>query len=304
MCLETILGLAGSIFNGINQKNASKKAAGAQTDAALQALALQQGGLDKALGYQKTGLDRSLKLQQKGIIAGKNYLNTSLQFTKNQLAQGRKDIGAGIQGFAPWYDAGKSALMQLQRENGLAPGGSNFTATPGYQFRYNEGLRGVQSSLAALGMKNSGAALKGIDRYGQGIASEEYGNYYNRLAGMADNGQNAATNMANLRTNMANLSAGAADRVGNTYTGLANTVTGGYNNMSGLVSNTANNNANLVTNAATNMGNTLQDAGAYRASGYVGQSNALTGMVNSGVNQLGNYLGYSKFPTAPSGGLY
>lgn len=75
-----------------------------------------------------------------------------------------------------------------------------FEKDPGYQFRMDEGARAVDSSAAARGGLLSGAALKGMERYGQGFAANEYdnaynrftndqGNRYNRLASMAGQGQ-------------------------------------------------------------------------------------------------------------------
>jgi hypothetical protein len=64
-----------------------------------------------------------------------------------------------------------------------------FQETPGYQFQIEQGEKGVLNNMAALGMKNSGAALKALTRFRTGLASQEYGTYLNRLAGAAGMGQ-------------------------------------------------------------------------------------------------------------------
>ena len=48
---------------------------------------------------------------------------------------------------------------------------SDFTRDPGYQFRQQEGQRGVENSAAARGGILSGGALKAISRYNQDFAS-------------------------------------------------------------------------------------------------------------------------------------
>lgn len=79
----------------------------------------------------------------------------------------------------------------------------DFVKDPGYQFRLDEGAKSVQGSAAAQGGLLSGAAMKAMQRYGQGYASNEFANAYNRdttnktnrfnrLSGVIDNGMRAA----------------------------------------------------------------------------------------------------------------
>jgi len=87
-------------------------------------------------------------------------------------------------------------------------------ATPGYQFELQQGLQTLNNSAAAKGSLLSGAQLKGLTDYSQGVASTKYqdawnraqtayqsafNNYqnnrqtkYNMLAGLAGQGQSAA----------------------------------------------------------------------------------------------------------------
>jgi len=84
---------------------------------------------------------------------------------------------------------------------------ADFEKDPGYQFRMDEGARGVEGSAAARGGLLSGGAMKSLERYRQGFASNEYGNAYNRynadqgnrynrLMGITGIGQNATQNMS------------------------------------------------------------------------------------------------------------
>jgi hypothetical protein len=78
---------------------------------------------------------------------------------------------------------------------------SMFEKDPGYNFRLEEGNRGVQGSLAARGGLFSGQAGKALNSYNQGFASNEFGaaasrydknrsDTYNMLSGNATMGQN------------------------------------------------------------------------------------------------------------------
>jgi hypothetical protein len=55
-----------------------------------------------------------------------------------------------------------------------------FQQDPGYAFRMSEGMKGLERSAAARGGLLSGGTLKGIQRFGQDMASQEYQNAFNR----------------------------------------------------------------------------------------------------------------------------
>lgn len=178
---------------------------------------------DKASNAQERATNRALDLQE-GVIA-----------------QARVDS-------APWLEAGKKALEQYQGELGL--GGANFTssfeATPGYAFQTEEAEKGAINHLGALGMKNSGAALKALTKLRSGLASQEHGNYLARLSGLAGVGQNAMQSnnaismdsalnrgqlMQDAGTARASGYTGGASALGNSLTSFANNMgswLGGY----------------------------------------------------------------------------
>lgn len=98
---------------------------------------------------------------------------------------------------------------------------AGFQQTPGYQFQVQQGTQGVLNSLSALGMKNSGKALKSLDRFTTGLADQEYGNWLDRISGVAGMGQNQ-TNATNT------LSANAATNIGQTYQDQGQARASGY----------------------------------------------------------------------------
>jgi len=64
---------------------------------------------------------------------------------------------------------------------------AEFEKDPGYQFRMDEGNKAVESGAAARNGLLSGAAMKAMQKYSQGFASNEYGNAYNRFTGDQQN---------------------------------------------------------------------------------------------------------------------
>jgi hypothetical protein len=101
---------------------------------------------------------------------------------------------------------------------------------PGYGFRMSEGLKALDRSAASRGGLLSGATLKGAQQYGQGLASQEYQNAFNRyqtnranvlnpLQSLAGVGQSTATALgtagANMASNVGNTLMSNAGNVGN-----------------------------------------------------------------------------------------
>lgn len=119
-------------------------------------------------------------------------------------------------------------------------------ATPGYQFQLGQGMQAIDRSAAARGGLMSGATIKAAQRYGTGLASQEFGNYANRLASLIGLGQTAAATAggfgqqtgANIGQNLANIGAargsGYANQAniwGNAIGGAANAFGNYYGNQ-------------------------------------------------------------------------
>lgn len=142
--------------------------------------------------------------------------------------------------FAPWLQNGQNAMAAYNHEMGLgaAPEGyTGFQATPGYQFALDEGTRALEGSAASSGNLRSGATMKALQNYGQGMANQEYGTYMDRLNGLSAQGQAAAGNQAMAGQNYANNAGNAMAAIGNANSAGAiatgNAWNTGINNMMG-----------------------------------------------------------------------
>jgi hypothetical protein len=144
--------------------------------------------------------------------AQRNAANQANQFSKEAWAKQQAEM-------EPWKQAGLKALAGLQD-------GSFYQKDPGYQFRLDEGNNAINSALASRGMGNSGAALKELTRYGQGFASNDYQNAFNRQNQLANYGNNASISLGNFAggnaSNLSNNAIGLGNSLGASYIGQGN----------------------------------------------------------------------------------
>jgi len=144
----------------------------------------------------------------------------------------------------PWRQAGITALNKLTPlATEYTPFGmQQFQQDPGYSFRMAEGMKGLERSAAARGGLLSGATLRGIQRYGQDLASQEYQNAFNRyqternarlnpLQSLAGVGQTATNALGAAGQNYANAAGEAGMQAANArasgYVGTANAINQG-----------------------------------------------------------------------------
>ena len=97
---------------------------------------------------------------------GTNEANTMLQGGLD------KDTAA----YSPYEQGGLESFNKMREfDNEQDPTGQQLLdEDPGYKFRMDEGTKALEGSAAARGGLLSGAALKEMGRYSQGLASQEY----------------------------------------------------------------------------------------------------------------------------------
>jgi hypothetical protein len=210
---------------------AAKSAAGAQAGAAQASTEAQERMFERQTELQEPFREAGLK--------GQNRLLELLGLSEDKSAA----------------DYGKYASAEFTP--------AQFTANqdPGYAFRMSEGMKALDRSAASRGGLFSGSTLKGAQRFGQGLASDEYQNAFNRY-------QTTRTNTLNPFTSLA----GGAQL-----------------------------SANTLTNAAGNVGNQISSniigAGNAAAAGQIGSINAFTQGVGQGINF---YQGQQYLNTLPN----
>ena len=213
--------------------------AGASIYSSNKAADAQREGIAASTAAQQKAFDQQKELQEpfrQGGMTAQNRLMTLLGLTPGG------DSGLTV-------DPNDPNFGKYSKDFGMA----DYQADPGYAFRLSEGMKGLQNSAAARGLLSSGSTLKGITDYSQGMASQEYGNAYNRYQ----------TNRANQLNPLQSLM-GSGQTAANTLTGAAGSLGQG------------------LAQGAAAMGNA-------NASAYMNTGNALTNALNTGTGAYTNY---------------
>jgi hypothetical protein len=224
-----------TVGSSIMGSKAAKSAAGTQAAASA-----------AATDAQERMFERQLELQEPFREAGLEGQNRLMQL-----------LGLGEDKTAK--DFGRYATADFTPANFLA------NQDPGYAFRMSEGLKGLERSAAARGGMLSGSALKGIQRYSQGLASDEYQNAFNRFQTQRANTLNPFQSLA-----------GVAQSASNTLTGAA-------------------------SQFGQQMGSNIIGAGNAAAAGQIGQANAISQGLGQGLNfyQGQQYINALRGPEGP-----
>jgi hypothetical protein len=176
-------------------------------------------------------------------VGGQKQANTVKDARADAINEMRQARDTARTDLSPWRTTGQNALLDVGNLAGVngadaahqAMGG--FTTSPGYQFQMQEGLKSIDAGAAARGMLTSGQTQQAEMQYAQGLASQDFGNYYNRLLGLSQMGQQAAGTSAN-----ASMTAGRenADTYASAGTALANVYGNMYKGVGNGINSTAN----------------------------------------------------------------
>lgn len=199
-----------------------------------------------------------------GSSAAKSAASTQADAANRAADLQMKQFERQVELQEPWRQAGITALNKLTPlATEYTPFGmQQFQQDPGYAFRMQEGMKALERSAAARGGLLSGGMLKGAQQYGQGLASQEYMNAFNRYQAERNARLNPLQSLA----------------------GIGQTAT----NQLGQAGQTM----------AGNVGQAMGAAAQARASGYVGGANALSQGLGTYLNyqQGQNFLNAIRRP--------
>lgn len=142
-----------------------------------------------------------------------------------------RDIGAGATGrLAMLLGVGGNADDPRYGELTRRFQQSDFQEDPGFAFRREQGEQAINRNALAAGRYNSGAALRELQRYNSGLASQEFGNAFERwraqsndiagrLGGASGIGQRAVESGNADRSNLRSRMAGNLIGIGNAQAG-------------------------------------------------------------------------------------
>ena len=157
---------------------------------------IASSGAQSAAGTQAASYDRAAALQKEQFDEQKRLLEPYRQAGLTGQNRLMELLGLGD-------DTGRARFGQYSRDFGM----QDFQQDPGYTFRLKEGLDQIGSQARAQGGAGGGRTMMGIQKYAQGLASQEYGNAFNRyqtnranqlqpLGSLMSSGQAAAAGQA------------------------------------------------------------------------------------------------------------
>jgi hypothetical protein len=259
---SAVIGAGASAIGASKNSKAINKATAAQTAANDQSVALQREARDQNVQYQnpfyQTGLSANNRINallglpgvqqqpqqmqpQYGYAGGGGYMGGYMEDYGN--------IGGMMPNMGPetMYGGQGEYAQQVQPQgNELADAQAGFTDwrdNSGYQFRFNEGVRGLDAAAAAGGVRNSGAAQKALMNYGQNIGSQEFYNYLGALTGQQRVGTGAANALSGVQSNYANNASNIAQMQGQN---VANSAVARANNTNNMIGGIASSFGNAV----------------------------------------------------------
>lgn len=132
----------------------------------------------------------------------------------SEFAKGliEKELPAVTQQFQPFTQFGTSTVLPALQQLISDPFG--FTQSPQYQFLLNEGLGALSRKKIAAGKFFSGETPREILEYAQGLASQEYGNQFNRLANLFGVSLGGVSDLSKIRAGMISSAAGVPTSYG------------------------------------------------------------------------------------------
>lgn len=241
------VGLAGSIGSAAIGSNAAQNAASTQANAAENNAQLEYKASQNALNFQE------------------GQWNTEQADLAPWLKGGQQGLQALLSGLGIGPNTGGAQGVGYGSLSAPPPTGLTYQNDPGYQARMQLGEQALQQSAASRGNLLTGGTAEAVNAYGQAFGSNEYQNVfnryetqqqgeYNRLAGLAGAGQNAANTLGQLGQ------------------GASNNVTSNLLGTAGAISQQNSN------------------AAAANASGIVGSANAWGGALGGSASSISNLL--------------
>ena len=132
--------------------------------------------------------------QRRGAAAQGNAAQAAMGKYDDVYNQSRDDASG-------WLTTGQQANSRLAA---LANGDfSSFQEDPSYQWQQEQGLQGLSRMAAARGNYRGGATDADILRFNQGLASQEYGKFWDRNFALSNQGLGTAQYLGQLGQNYA-----------------------------------------------------------------------------------------------------
>ncbi len=284
------------------------------------ALNNMQSGVDAAQYALLSNSDLGRQRLNSALAQSQGFGQQALQAVNNAGNAASGAISSGIGSVTGAFDEGVSALNQyipkglnaFNQAAALAGGDySSYTESPDMQFLREQGERSVlQNARAAGGV--GGNVLKELQRYGTGLASQGFNDYYNRVKGIADMGYGASQGVGSLRGQQAGivgnlsaqqaqnamqqgqLSAGILGGMGSDALGVGQAILGERQNLGSNLASLLSGQGGAAADYAFNTGQAIsggrQQAGRDISAIQQAQGQGLSNMVGGSASNIAQLL--------------
>ena len=247
--------VAGGVISAVG----SNMAAGQQANAAQNSQNIQQGMFNTTVANEQSYMNAGEQAQGKlNYLLGIGPQASGATSGNGYNSQSGYGIGAGGSIYQGLTTGGTGSNPNPDSSSPAGGYGSlltPFTASnfhdmsPAYQFQLQQGQQGVLNTDSGSQGALSGAALKDLTGYNQGMANTSFnnafnqyqtqqGNIYSRLASVAQTGQAAASNQATGASNFGSSIGQSATNVGSALgggtVGAGNALSGGASSLGGI----------------------------------------------------------------------
>lgn len=213
--------------------------------------------------FLNTSRVRGLSDINAGESAATGYLTSGTDAARAALSAGRTDLGQGTQGALGRLDQAAGAYAPLSAlgskygaattlglnalgvngQPGIDAATGAFRASPGYNFALDQGLEAINRGRNARGMLNSGNTDRDAQKFGMGLADQNYQTWLTNLLGFTNPELGAtggaATGIAGANTNAANVLNQGGINLANLDTRLAGLEQGAGQSLADLAQNAA-----------------------------------------------------------------
>lgn len=180
---------------------------------------------------------------QIGLMGAESALQGGLQGGLSALSEGAVGIDA------------LRALSGISGPEAQAQSFANFQSSPGQQFLQEQGERALLRNQAAIGGLGGGNVRRELARFGQGLASQDFGNQFNRMIQTVGAAQAPASQAAQLA-----FGTGSQLAAGRTQAGrdIAQQRMGTTSALANLINQQGAGAADIIGTGAGNIANLLQ----------------------------------------------
>lgn len=225
-----------------------------------------------------------------------NAINSAAQMGAQRTTGAQGYANQGIKDLGKWVNPGVQANnVQAALSGALGPEAqaqayANFNESPAQAFLREQGERALMRNAAATGGLQGGNVLKELTRYGQGVASQDFQNYYDRLGGVANRGMEAQGLRSGLYGKKADAAISAASNAAQIQ--AASIGAGGSLGAAQIASDTAlmRDAGRYAYEAGLNNANNIRNTTSGLSQYINNQGQNMGGMYNTGMTNLANIL--------------